>query len=110
MADGILVPGPGIEPVPPALEAWSLNHWTAREVLGTFILDVEEPSAPALGFPGHFSSYRVEPKVQVYRDQDKDHSTPTLTVFGSFPLSLHKTLFANHCQPWEATHRASSPG
>ena len=29
---GILVPWPGIRPVPPALEAWSLNHWTAREV------------------------------------------------------------------------------
>ena len=31
-ACGILVPQPGIEPGPPALEAWSLNHWTAREV------------------------------------------------------------------------------
>ena len=31
-ACGILVPRPGIEPVPPAVEAWSLNHWTAREV------------------------------------------------------------------------------
>ena len=29
---GILVPRPGIEPVPPAVEARSLNHWTAREV------------------------------------------------------------------------------
>ena len=28
----ILVPRPGIEPVPSAMEAWSLNHWTAREV------------------------------------------------------------------------------
>ena len=28
----ILVPQPGIEPVLPALEVWSLNHWTAREV------------------------------------------------------------------------------
>ena len=28
----ILVPQPGIEPVSPALEARSLNHWTAREV------------------------------------------------------------------------------
>ena len=27
----ILVPRPGIEPAPPAVEAWSLNHWTARE-------------------------------------------------------------------------------
>ena len=31
-ACGILVPRPGIEPAPPALEAQSLNHWTAREV------------------------------------------------------------------------------
>ena len=28
----ILVPWPGIEPAPPALEARSLNHWTTREV------------------------------------------------------------------------------
>ena len=31
-ASGALVPWQGIEPVSPALEAWSLNHWTAREV------------------------------------------------------------------------------
>ena len=31
-ACGILVPPPRIEPMPPVLEAWSLNHWTAREV------------------------------------------------------------------------------
>ena len=34
MAYGILVPQPGIEPTPPALEAQSLNHWT-REVVKT---------------------------------------------------------------------------
>ena len=28
---GILVPQPGIEPVAPAVEAQSPNHWTARE-------------------------------------------------------------------------------
>ena len=28
----ILVPRPGIEPVPPAVEARNLNRWTAREV------------------------------------------------------------------------------
>ena len=32
IAYGILVPRPGIEPMPAAVEAWSLNHWTAREV------------------------------------------------------------------------------
>ena len=26
------VPQPGIEPGPPALEAWSLSHWTTMEV------------------------------------------------------------------------------
>ena len=30
-ACGILVPRPGIEPTPPAVEARSPNHWTARE-------------------------------------------------------------------------------
>ena len=28
----ILDPRSGIEPVPPAVEVWSSNHWTAREV------------------------------------------------------------------------------
>ena len=27
-----IVPWPGIEPGPPALREWSLNHWTTREV------------------------------------------------------------------------------
>ena len=31
MAFGILVPQSGIEPVPPEVEAWSPNYWTARE-------------------------------------------------------------------------------
>ena len=31
-AGGILVPQPRIEFVPPALEAWSFNHWTDRKV------------------------------------------------------------------------------
>ena len=29
---GILVSPSGIEPTPPALEAWHLTHWTTREV------------------------------------------------------------------------------
>ena len=32
VACGILIPHPGIGPVPPTAEAWSLNHWTTREV------------------------------------------------------------------------------
>ena len=32
VAHRILAPLPGIKPAPPAVEAWSLNHWSAREV------------------------------------------------------------------------------
>ena len=34
MVCGILVPQPGIEPAPLAMEAPSLNHWATREVSG----------------------------------------------------------------------------
>ena len=34
MARGILVSGLGIEPMPPAVEEQSLNHWTTKEVPG----------------------------------------------------------------------------
>ena len=37
VACGILIPQPGIELVLSAVEAWSLNHWTTREVLVHFV-------------------------------------------------------------------------
>ena len=40
LACRILVPWSGIESVPPEVEAWSLNHWTTKEV----------PSSPFLMF------------------------------------------------------------
>ena len=46
---GILVPQPGIEPGPPAVEAQSPNHWTARE----FLYDVSD-------------SYVLFPKTTMY--------------------------------------------
>ena len=36
MACGIFISQPGIEPVPPAVEEKSLNHWTSREALHCF--------------------------------------------------------------------------
>ena len=39
-AFGVLVPQPGIKPVPPAVEAQSPNHWTTREVPLIIILVV----------------------------------------------------------------------
>ena len=35
-AYGILGPEPGMESSPPAVEAWSLNHWTTREVSSVY--------------------------------------------------------------------------
>ena len=32
VACGILVPWPGMKPMPPALAVWSLNHWIAKKV------------------------------------------------------------------------------
>ena len=47
MACGILVPQPGTEPVFPAVEAWSPNHWTAREFPWLVPLSVtSSPSQP----------------------------------------------------------------
>ena len=40
-ACGILVLQAGIEPVPPALEAQSLNHWTTREVQLSGSLEIQ---------------------------------------------------------------------
>ena len=37
-AFGIVVSQLGIKPVPPAVEAWSLNHWTTRELLEAIVL------------------------------------------------------------------------
>ena len=39
MAYVILVPQPGIKPAPSAVDACSLNHWTAREVPGKGFLN-----------------------------------------------------------------------
>lgn len=39
MARGMLVPQPGMEPTPPAMEVKSPNHWTARKALKTYILN-----------------------------------------------------------------------
>ena len=48
---GILVLRPGIEPTPPALEAWSRNHWTTREVPEQGFKQVKAQSYPVGSAP-----------------------------------------------------------
>ena len=50
----ILVPRPGIEPLPPAVEARSLNHWTTREV-------------PRLSFFIQHNSTEIHPSCCMYQ-------------------------------------------
>ena len=45
-----LVPWPGIEPGPPALGAWSLNHWTAREVPLASLIGREKEGEEEMSF------------------------------------------------------------
>ena len=46
-ACGILVPQPRIEPTLPALEVWSINHWTPREVSPVHFF-ANDPAFPLL--------------------------------------------------------------
>ena len=46
MTRGILVPLPGLEPMSPALEERSLNHWTTRELLHLVFFLVHLPLRP----------------------------------------------------------------
>ena len=48
-ACGILVPRAGMEPVPHAAEAWSFNHWVAREVPLPFLFCRKAQAEPICG-------------------------------------------------------------
>jgi len=44
--NGVLDSWSGLQPISPALETWSLNHWTAREdpIVHSFLLPSNNPS------------------------------------------------------------------
>ena len=55
MASGILAPRPGIELASPELEAWSLKHWTAREV--PIFLFLNSRKIASVLMPAHRDQY-----------------------------------------------------
>ena len=62
-ACGILVPWPGIEPAPPTLEVWHLNHWATREVpVFALLIAVESELVTELGIPGCFVLLYIQQK------------------------------------------------
>ena len=58
-----LVPGPGVEPRPPALGARRLSHWTTREVLKLWKILKE------MGIPDHLTCLLRNLYVQVRKQQ-----------------------------------------
>ena len=49
LACEIMFPGPGIQPAPPAVEAWSLNHWTSVVLMVLVLPDMVswiDPTVP----------------------------------------------------------------
>ena len=63
----ILVPPPGMEPLPLAVEAWGLNHCTAKEfpiIVVVFVITLKSYIRPSLLFP-FYASYSLTKAVTI---------------------------------------------
>ena len=77
---GILLPWPGIEPVPLVLEAQSLNHWTIREVPQNglrWFWDMQEERAGESETAGPFS-FPASMSVESFIHLTNPYSTPPM--------------------------------
>ena len=91
VARGILVPGPRIKPSPSALEAWSFNHGTAREVPVAFLKSI---------FFWKISSTRKS-MSRIEREWCSDALLPTRPAASALHLSVagHVQLRLSHASP-----------
>lgn len=103
---------PGIEPVPPVVEAWSPNHWTAREVWYIY--------PPFYGFSWschhfvpdsykshltHFSPQDLLSSIDYPLCYETDQISPTPKTLWGF-LSMRQTLCWN--MAYEAQYNLAS--
>ena len=102
----VSVPLPGVEPVPPPLEAWSLNHWTTRAVLTPWF----SPCLYNRRDIKHISSLQFSPVAQscLTLCDPMNHSTPGLPVHHQLPefTQTHVHRVSDAIQP---SHPLSSP-
>ena len=93
MQCSISVPQPGIKSMPPAVEAWSPNHWTAREVPTSWNLKVLKLYFPSIkGFLHTSKSFenrklltnKVKVKLlsRIWLCDPVDYSPPGFSVHG----------------------------
>ena len=87
-----LVPQPGIESMPPAVEAWSPNHWTAREVPTSWSLKVLKLYFPSIkGFlhtSKSFENRKLLTNKFLANIVNKSRQTKAYLIFNSYPLAL----------------------
>ena len=99
-ACGILVPWPGIKPVPPAVEAQSPNQWTASEV--PWVSALEDPCQLSTHIHGHPLELSPQLLLRVWNVQlsfilTSDHNLSVLTIASSdYVLSPYSLLPVKH--------------
>ena len=96
----ISVPPPGTEPMPPAVEAWSLNHWTAGKSLSLFFIGKTEEQKSSVAFTGSYSQY-----VTVYTELCSLHRNQGYRLFHN--LFLPRTHAHTHAHTHTHTEASS---
>ena len=84
---GILVPWPGIKPLPPVAEAPIPNHWTTREFPNTSLLSFWSPSA--WRFPPHQQAIHR-------RQQGVQEPTPVWHPLSTDSIRFHRLRAQTH--------------
>ena len=95
----ILVSWPGIEPAPLAVEGWSLNHWTTREVPCSSNFDFSCKSSKWWLFSMYLFYMYVENHINYYI-WNSNSGNSNLKSNNNFPSS---------CSAWRALQMTSLP-
>ena len=82
-----LVPWPGIKPAAPALKAWSLNHWTTREVPYWYRLLPDHD----LNFRGSFFPHSRRKALLLHQSKPLHVAAPLMCP-GALTISAHAGL------------------
>ena len=102
-ACGILVPWAGIKLVPHAAEAWSFNHWTAREVLLPSLFCCKAQPEPTCGISLIALCPGADLRSWPWATSDQPPPWRACTVV--LPYAGPKGHFAS----WDATYDSPAP-